>query len=167
MCMNAIVDASAFRHLCEPLRNSAGHQFRAWIERGHGRIVYSGAGGAYARELNKHCEAFQLIQAYDERGRAEDIDAEHISAALSQIPGPPVRKSNDAHILALAVASRATVLFSCDNPLREDFAHIKVIDKVGQRERRSVPVLLQSPEDTTKAPNRRKFFERRKCPASQ
>ncbi len=167
MCVKTIVDASAFRHLCEPLQNSAGHQLRAWIERGHGRIVYSGAGGAYAQELIRHREALALLRSYDESGHAKDIDAEHISAALSQIPGPPVRQSNDAHILALAVASRATVLFSCDNPLRADFANREVIGKVEQQKRRSVPVLLQSPEDTTKAPDRRKFFEHRKCPASQ
>ena len=153
MCVNTIVDASAFRHLCEPSRNSAGHQLRAWIQRGHGRIVYSGAEEAYARELNKHGGALELLKIYYESGHAEDIDAEHILSVLNQIPDPPVRKSNDAHILALAVASKATVLFSCDNPLRADFANSKVIDKVGQQERRSVPaLLLQSPEDTTKAP---------------
>ncbi len=167
MCVKTIVDASAFRHLCEPLQNSAGHQLRAWIERGHGRIVYSGAGGAYAQELIRHREALTLLRSYDESGHAKDVDAEHVSAALNQIPGPPIRKSNDAHILALAVASGATVLFSRDNPLREDFANSQVIGRVGQQKRRSVPALLQSPEDTTRAPDRRKFLELRKCPASQ
>ena len=110
----------------------------------------------------------ELLKDYNDSGHAEDIGAERILEVLNQIPDPPVRKSNDAHILALAVASKATVLFSCDKPLRTDFANSKVIDKVGQQERHSVPaLLLQSPEDTTKAPDRRKFFERLKCPASQ
>lgn len=161
------MDASAFRHLCEGSENSAGHQFRRWIDGGDGIVVFAGVEETYARELKGHSDAEELLLDYYERGCAIDIDARRIVAAQSDIPGRPVRQSNDPHILALAVASGATVLFSCDNPLRTDFANREVIGNVGRRRRRSVPDILPSPEDTTKAPRRRKFLQRHKCPASQ
>lgn len=165
MCVKTIVDASAFGHLCERLPKSAGGQLRDWIDRGDGVIVFSGAEETYARELGGYPKAVDLLASYVDRGCAIDIDKKRIQVALSEIPDPPVRQSNDAHILALAVASRATVLFSCDNPLRSDFTNRQVTGD-GQR-RYSVPDLLQSPKDTTKASRRRKFLARRKCPVSQ
>lgn len=110
MCVRTIVDASAFRHLCEPSRNSAGHQLRRWIDRGDGVVVFSANEKAYARELTGHSEALDLLLGYFDRGCAIDIDAQDVVVARSEVPGPPDRKSNDAHILALAVASKATVL---------------------------------------------------------
>lgn len=168
MCVKTIVDASAFRHLCEPSENSAGHQLRRWIARGDGVVVYSPEHTAYADELNKYTAARELLHDYNQRGLADDIDATRIQTALERIPGHPVRRSDDPHILALAAVSEATVLFSCDRKLRQDFADRRVIRNVGQRHRRSLPdLIVESPEDTAGAPKRRKFLEKRKCPAPQ
>ena len=166
MCVRTIVDASAFRHLLEPTKESAGNQLRIWIERGSGIIVFSRSQETHRRELNLYRKVCELLATYSDRGRAREIDAGQIESALSQIPGPPDRESDDPHILALAVAGRATVLFSRDRKLRKDFANTRVIDKVGRQARASVPDLLVSPEDAKKAANRRKFLEARRCPGS-
>lgn len=165
MCVRAIVDASAFRHICEPTPKSAGDQLRRWIVRGDGRVVYSPDDTGYADELGKNSEFRRLLRDYNQRGLAIEIESEHIQAALDQIPDPPVRQSDDPHILALAVASEATVLFSCDGPLRKDFANHQVLPNVGRRHRRSVPdVLIGLPQDTSRTANRRKFLAKRQCP---
>ena len=167
MCVRVIVDASAVGHFHEPTSNSAGDQVRRWIHRGDGLVVYSPDNTKYARELGEKSKIMALFGDYRQRGLAEVIDSSRIQAALGQIPGAPVRQSDDRHVLALAAASDATVLFSCDGPLRRDFANQQVIPKVGRQPRRSVPdVLIDSPEDTSHAANRRKFFETRKCPSS-
>ena len=142
MCVRTIVDASAFRHVCEPTRNSAGDQLRRWISRGDGVVVYSPEHTEYADELKKYTEIRELLLDYNQRGLALHIDATLIQKELDGIPGRPVRQSNDPHILALAAASRATVLFSCDGKLRHDFAiNHQVLSNVGQNKRRSVPDL--------------------------
>ena len=164
MCVRTIVDASAFRHFCAPTRNSAGYQLRRWIERGDGVVVYSLAGSKYAEELDRNSVVLGTLLDYYNRGRAIDIDSTCIKAAKEEIPDRPIRKSNDPHILALAVASEATVLFSCDSDLREDFG--KVLRKVGRQHRSCVPGLRdEMPEDIADASHRRKFLENRKCPS--
>lgn len=164
MCVRTIVDASAFRHLCEPTQKSAGNQLRRWISRGNGVVVYSSKLTDYAIELRQYSEVDRLFRDYNQRGLALDIDHIRIQEALDKIPGHPVRRSNDAHILALAEASHATVLFSCDGKLREDFADHRVLSNVGQRKRRSVPSLVDnSPADTTSATQRWRFLDKRRC----
>lgn len=99
MCLRTIIDAS---------------------ERGQGVVVYSPSHTKYADELDGDAGVRALLLDYNQRGLAHDIDASPVQAALIQIPDRPVRRSNDAHVLALAVASGAAVLFSCDSDLRED-----------------------------------------------
>lgn len=166
MCIRTILDASAFRHLCEPSKNSAGGQLRSWIKRRDGVIVYSGGERKYARELRKHSEAYRLMKTYVDNGQAEEIDDQSIQQAMSQIPGRSIRRSDDAHVLALALAGKATLLFSRDLDLLQDFTDRRVIERVGGHQRHCVPHLAPDPKDTKKASYRRKFLETRKCPAS-
>ena len=168
MCVKTIVDASAFRHLCEPSRNSAGDHLRSWIIRGDGVVVYSPQQTKYAEELNRYTEARDLLTDYYQRGLAIDIDAPLIQAALDSIPDSPVRRSDDPHILALAAVGRATVLFSCDRKLRQDFTDHRVLRNVGRQRRRCVPgLIVGSPGATAGASERRRFLAKRKCPEPQ
>ena len=166
MCVRTIIDASAFRHLHASTRKSAGFQIRRWIERGQGVVVYSPSHTKYADELDGDGGVRALLRDYNQRGLAHDIDASPIQAALKQIPDRTVRRSNDAHVLALAIASEATVLFSCDSDLREDFGDQQIIGKVGQQPRSCVPCLLDElPEDTTRYRDREMFLAKRECPS--
>lgn len=165
MCVRTILDASAFRHLCSETKNSAGDQLRKWIDRGDGVVAYS-SHAEYVKELNAYKEARDLIFGFVDNGKTIDVDPTEVEAALSGITDNPHRKSDDPHILALALASKATVLFSCDKKLRNDFANVKVIRKIGRQKRGSVPGLDDRfPDDITKGRvrKRKKFLDSRKC----
>ncbi len=157
MCIRTILDTSAFRFLFSGIKNSAVDQLRKWINGGNGIIVYS-TYGKYGEELSRHTEARNLIFSFVDNGQAIDIDRIEFEKSLNRIPGTPPRKSNDDQILALARASKATVLFSCDRNLCKDFANAEVIPKIGRQGRRSIPGLNDKfPDDITKAGERKKF----------
>ena len=163
MCVRTILDASAFGHLCSGTKNSAGDQLRKWISRGDGVIVYS-TYGKYGEELGKRRNVCELLSSFVDSGKAIDVGRTGFEAALDQIPRNRLRKSDDPHILALAVASKATVLFSCDKDLCKDFANVRVIPKIGKQKRRSVPGLdIELPDDNTKAGKIKKFLDSRRC----
>ena len=163
MCVRTIIDASAFRHLYEESKNTAGHQLRRWIANGYGLVVYSPDDTVYAEELNKNKKVLALLRDFSQRGQTEIIGAAQIKSAQNQIPGRTIRRSNDPHVLALATVGQATVLFSCDSKLQKDFADRTVLPKVGRRTRGSVPLKFQEPRDTIDAARRRQFFGRRRC----
>lgn len=157
------MDASAFRHFSALTEKSAGYQFRRWIDRQGGIIVYS-VSGKYGDELMTNVQVREILRSYVDSGKAIDIDSSRIEGKLIGIPDHPVRRSDDPHILALALAGDATVLFSCDNKLRQDFANSSVIPNVGRRKRRSVPNLdINLPEETAHASIRKNFFNARVC----
>ena len=164
MCVRTILDASAFGHLCSGTKNSAGYQLRKWIDRRDGGVIVYSTYGKYGEELGKRGKVRELIRSLIDDGKAIDIDSTDVEAALNLIPDNPLRKSDDPHILALARAGMATVLFSCDDDLCKDFSNVRVIPKIGRQKRRSVPGLVDKvPDDITKAGKRRRFLDKRRC----
>jgi len=164
VCEKTVIDADAFHHFREKKKHTAGDQIRKWISRGHGIIVYSVGQDRYASELRKYSDVFELITGFAQRGRAQQIPAPELATSARSIPSRPIRKSNDLHVLALAKVTKATVLFSCDGDLRRDFANVEVLGKVGNRDRRSVPHLLEHHAgDVTRSSERRAFLNRRRC----
>ena len=162
MCVRTIIDASAFRHLHEQSTNTAGHQLRQWITNGYGFVVYA-EDSKYGDELRKNKTAFALLIDFRQRGRAERITAAEVRAAHNDIPERPTRRSNDPHVLALAAAGQATVLFSCDSNLQKDFADRRVLPNISNQTRSSVPLKFHKPDDTTDKHRRKQFFGRRHC----
>ncbi len=163
MCVRAILDASAFGHFSSETRNSAGYQFRKWLNRQDGIIVYT-LFAKYYKEVRANIGIRDLLRNYFDAGKAIYIDPASVESALNGIPDPPIRRSDDPHILALAVAGKATVLFSCDKELCKDFADYRVIPATGRQGRRSLPGIDEhSPEETTGAKKRRKFLNSRRC----
>ena len=162
MCVRTLLDASAFRHVRETQKRTAGHQLRNWITRGDGVFVYS-IHPSYLAELAKDPTILELLHDFRQRGRSILIDPEVVQAKVPHIPPRPPRRSNDPHVLAVAAAGEATVLFSQDAALRDDFCEL--LPKVGQQERSSFPLKVNQPQDTTDAGRRRKFLEERKCPS--
>lgn len=162
MCVRAIVDASAFRHFLEPLPETAGGQFRKWIDRGDGLIVLTSE-TQYDSELKKYHKVQSLLKDYLRRGLVLRIEPVLVEQHKNSLPNHPIRQSDDPHILALAAASDATVLFSCDTNLQKDFANPNVLTHISRRRRRSVQLQILKPEDTTQAKERKRFLNRRKC----
>ena len=166
MCMKVIIDASAFRHLIEPAPKTVGDQFRKWVLKGDGLIVHTKE-AQYDRELMGSQKVVKLLEDYRQRGRVERIETDQVVQCMEQIPDRPIRRSDDPHILALAAASKATVLFSCDDKLKHDFANTAILSNVGRYKRRSVPLRREQPADIRDRSNRRQFFNNRKCNTPQ
>ena len=166
MCVKTVIDASAFRHLTSQTKNTAGFELQSWVQRRDGLIVYSASNTAYAKELSKNYAVQELLVEWGRRGQAVEISESKVNAALKHVPGKPTRKSNDPHVLAVAKAGRAQVLFSCDEDLQKDFANTDVLCKLDQSQRRSVPyVVKQDPENISGSSTRRNFFGKLKCTA--
>ena len=166
MCVRAIIDASAFRHLMEPTPKTAGAMFRKWIKNRNGLVVHAKE-AQYDNELRNYPDALRLLKGYRQDGLVENIDTELVKKRKDRIPDHPIRRSNDLHILALAAASEATVLFSCDSNLQKDFANTGILANAGRTRRRSVPLRSNHPEDITDAAKRMDFLNRRKCKTRQ
>lgn len=103
---------------------------RNWIEKGKGKIVYSNV-GRLALELSRVTEARRFVLELQRRGQARLIDGALVASAIQRLPPKGVR-SNDRHILGLALASGARLLFSGDDNLVQDFTNTKIIRPRGK-----------------------------------
>ena len=163
MCVRTVLDASAFRHVCETTTRTAGHQLRRWIADGDGVIVYSVNDETYAKELKRYREILQLLSDFRQRGRAILIGGDRVQAEEERVPPRPIRRSNDPHILALAAVAEATVLLSCDTKLRADFVNTTVLPNAGGQRRSALPLKVNQPQDMTDVRRRQKFLRERRC----
>lgn len=164
MCVKAIVDASAFRHFKEGIDLTAGKQMRTWVSDGDGIIVYSVGDDKYGNELKRDPKVLGYFRQYQLDGNANKISDNSLSDAAKLVPKRPSRRSNDCHVLALALAGRATVLFSLDRKLRNDFIDTDVLPPVGKHQRCLVPNLVRhEPADTKRSQQRQSFFGSQRC----
>ena len=95
-----------------------------WITERDGRLVY---GGKLKAELLRVADARRLVLAWSAAGRALDVDAEAVVAVEQQIERSGLCRSNDAHVIGLALVSGARVLCTQDTPLMEDFRNRELI----------------------------------------
>lgn len=164
MCVRTIIDKNMFHHFLERTKNSAGEQLRSWIRNRHGLIVYTEKDTGYGKELRENKHVLSIIEDFRKRNFAIVIETEKVADANKRLPSKDTLKSDDPHVLALALASDAKVLFSCDGDLCEDFKNVEVIPKVAGG-RHIVPDLDQNNSaDTKGSQRRREFFNRRRCP---
>lgn len=106
-------------------RPEAGKQFYDRIKKKEGILV---AGGKLLRELLKTSFRRQMEEA-DRKGIIKKIKDQKVDELTKKLQDEGGLKSNDPHILALAQASGARLLYSNDDDLREDFRNKKLIDK--------------------------------------
>ena len=153
MCIPTIIDASAFGAILDP---RAGTELCSWIDRGHGRVVYSNDGG-YWDELVKSGRMLELIEAYRRADRARLVDAASVRVAEESLMHVPTRSgAKDRPVLALARASGALVLCSTDAALMDDFLDARLLPKVGRRKRSVYPIARSGA-------TQRRFLGRRRC----
>ena len=122
MCM--IVDANRIGGLLGDPPDEDSAPVRHWIESGKGRIVYS-TGGQFAEEIVG--KAKQKFVEYSRAGRAKLVPHDDFAEIEQGLRNDRRLRSDDPHIIALALTSGARLLFSGDGDLIEDFTSPQII----------------------------------------
>ena len=122
--MCAIVDANVAYEVFGDHRTPAGAHFYEWLMRRNGGTFV--AGGKLLRELNRNSNFRAVFGERLRAGRAKRVLDEEIAAELDELPNELV-ESDDHHVLALANASGARLLFTNDNPLQDDFRNRRIV----------------------------------------
>ena len=157
MCVVAIVDTNVLGLLASGSGDSDSLLLR-WIKRRHGILAFP-VGGDYLGELKRNRHVMELVGRYEQGGQLKKISQGVLSEAHDQVCDRPFR-SDDPHVLALALASNATVLCSNDVKLRGDFKNSEILPRMGRKARLLYPL----------AGTRRQrgdFLNRQRCPSRQ
>ena len=123
--MCAIVDAIVAGEVFGANRSPAGKEFFDWINQRPGRLV---AAGKLLAELKKTPAREWARQAIIS-GRIKTVKEGDVEALASELRRQQICRSNDPHVIALAVISGARLLYSNDGNLQDDFKTKSLIDK--------------------------------------
>ena len=124
MCI--IVDANKLGAFLADPADEDSRPVRKWLDRGAGSIVYS-TGGRFAREIRGHVRA-KLVD-YVRAGRAKLVPEGRFADDERSLKTRPDLCSDDPHVLALARAAGARLLYTGDRKLISDFRNKKFIDQ--------------------------------------
>ena len=157
MCTVTIIDTNVLWKIA-PASNKEQRrdiELCSWISQGHATLVYSRR-GKYFREISHSPRIGRLFNEYRRAQRAKLITESKLKIAEEKLRNTSIR-SNDKHILELALASDALLLCSNDKKLKVDFVDHNLIPKVGGKSRVVYPI-DESPE------TRKSFLQERRCP---
>ena len=123
MCL--IIDANVAHEFYSSPPHEDAAPIIEWIDRGRGLLVF---GGKLADELGKNSRGIRWLRGRLQAGRANRILESKIALSQKQLEASKEIKSNDIHVLALALASGARLLFTGDRELQRDFTNRKIIN---------------------------------------
>ena len=157
MCTVAIVDTDSLSILVpkQAIQHKRDAALFDWIRQGHGILAYTGS-GRYSKELQHSQRIWDAFGAFRRGGQARLIADSDLEWASDLIKARTIR-SNDTHILELALASDAQVLCSNDKRLKRDFSNTDVLPEIGQSPRAIYPAEGSNQD-------RRQFLQERECP---
>ncbi len=123
--MCAIVDANVAFEVFGGKRTPAGIRFRDWLDGGRGQLV---VGGKVLEELVRNRNfARWLLEARRMSARVRQIGGERIREHQEELARSGVLRSDDEHVIALALVSGARLLYTDDARLQHDFANLAVM----------------------------------------
>ena len=124
MCM--IVDANRLGKFLADPPNEDTLPIRKWLNRrsGAGTLVYS-TGGKFQRDLGP--KARKGLEAYVRAGKARLVRAAEFAEDEAKLRVSDQLQSDDPHVLALARASGARLLYTGDGDLIADFKNHRLI----------------------------------------
>ena len=123
--MCAIMDNNVRGQVFGNDRPGTGEFFYNWLQERGGRPV---VGGKLLRELGDYGNFTQWLAEARRSGRARIILDEEVDAETESLQAQPVCRSNDEHILALAIANDTRLLFTNDQALQDDFRDPAIIN---------------------------------------
>lgn len=122
MCI--IVDANMLGMFLADGENVDAGPIHAWLRRGKGVVVYS-TGRTFAKELGRR--ARDRLAQYVRAGMAVRVSEERFHEDVRFLRTRI--RSDDPHVLALARASGARILYTADHRLMDDFKDKRFIDE--------------------------------------
>ena len=93
-----------------------------WLDGKHGKIVYSPAEKIKREWLKGGMK--NHMRTLNQAGKLKLVAAEDVQAKANVLNQTGALKSNDAHIVALAMIAKVNVLVSADKALHADFMNI-------------------------------------------
>ncbi len=117
MCV--IIDVNMYD---DYLRNKHLKPLKDWIESGSSKIAYSSY-EKFDRELRNHSEMHTQINTYREIGLLKVVNKKDVASKVRELESVQL-KSDDAHILALALAGNIRLLTTKDGRLQQDFKEL-------------------------------------------
>ena len=121
--MCAILDASITGELFRREREPIPDRFFRWMN-GPGRLV---VGGKQWRELLKQKDAELWLRQGIAAGRVRKLDDHLVEAKTAELKRRPEVRSNDPHVLAVALIGKARLLYANDPALETDFTNTELI----------------------------------------
>ena len=122
--MCAILDNDVVHEVFGQDRPAAGKAFFDWIDSGGGRLV---GGGTLLRELVRNENFCAWWQAATLSGLATRVGDEAVETERIRLTKRKACRSNDSHVIALALVSGARLLYSNDRALGDDFRNRDLI----------------------------------------
>lgn len=121
MCL--IIDTDTIHRVFPTPCNDYAPIFRALNEK-RARLVY---GGQLKRDYEK-THFRRLLLRLDQQGSARQVPDAEVDAQAKQLVESKVCRSNDQHILALAIVGRVRLLCTMDNDLAADFRNPLILN---------------------------------------
>ena len=122
--MCGIVDANVVNEVFGDAPSPAGERFFDWLASPRGQLV---VGGALRRELSRDHRFVRWLRNAIQYGRVRTIADEAVDERVDDLRQGDICKSNDKHVLALAIASGARLLYTNDNFLMDDFKNRNIV----------------------------------------
>ena len=121
--MCAIVDTNVISEVIRG-KTEAGIKFKDWLENRKGKLI---VGGKNLKELSGDNDFKRWFLEMRRSGVVEQIRNELIQIHQSSLDQRNDLKSNDSHVLALAIESGARLLYTNDGNLIKDFSNKNII----------------------------------------
>ena len=130
--MCAIIDNNVRHEVFgeKSVQTEAGEYFLDWLDNRKGKLV---VGGGLLQELSGYSNFNRWFQQALIAGSVQRVSDAQVERETANLQSRNVCKSNDAHVLALAVVSGARLLFTNDQDLQEDFRNRGIIGGIRGR----------------------------------
>lgn len=122
--MCGIVDANVAHEVFGDDRPPAGVRFFDWLASPHGQLV---VGGDLLRELSQNRRFVRWFGAAVRTGRARSMPDDAVNARADELRQRDVCRSDDEHLLALALVTGARLLYTNDAALIADFKNREIV----------------------------------------
>ena len=122
--MCGIVDANVAHEVFGDDPSPAGERFFDWLSSPRGQLII---GGELRNELSRDHRFVRWLRIAVQFGRARTIPDEAAEERSEDLQQRDVCKSNDRHVLALAITSGARLLYTNDRLLMDDFRNRNIV----------------------------------------